>query len=156
MEPDSVDEISHIFFDFSSQKFIKTASSKLVDEGLDLFFSLWQSESEMNININIGIILCWASLNWGIIVDNISGKHARNSFPAWIAPLCTSRHDSGGCAAILFEYGVVCWNIKLQLAAAASIASFDHHNNTLPVGVGSACHFVSSLGQVVRSHLENS
>ena len=62
---------SHFFFNFSSKKLIKSSSSELVDESVNLLRALWHSESEMNININISIIFSWAFLNWCIVVDDI-------------------------------------------------------------------------------------
>jgi hypothetical protein len=78
-QPNAIDESSHIFFYFGSQKFIESSSSKFVNKLLYELSILWHSESEMDIDINVSVILGWASLNWSVIVNNIFGEHASNS-----------------------------------------------------------------------------
>jgi len=41
MEPDSIDEVSHVLLNFSGKKLIKSCSSKFVDEILDQLRISW-------------------------------------------------------------------------------------------------------------------
>jgi len=93
-EPYTLDEISDVFFNFSSKKFIKSTGTKFVNESFNLLFILRKSESEMDIDIYISIILGWASLNWCIIVNHIFGEHACDSLVATVAPIGTSLHNT--------------------------------------------------------------
>ena len=93
-KPDTLNEISDIFLNFCCKKLIESTGTKFVNESFNLLNILWKSESEMDININISIIFGWASLNWCIIVNNIFGKHACNSFVEAVAPVSTSLHNT--------------------------------------------------------------
>jgi len=53
-----------------------------------------ESECEMDIDINEGIILGWASLDRGIVVDDVLGYHAGDSLMAAVEPMGSSIHDS--------------------------------------------------------------
>jgi hypothetical protein len=94
VQPNSVDEVSHILFNFSGKELVETTSTEFVDESLDQILSLWKSESEMDIDIYVSVILGWASLNWSIIVNNVPGEEACNSLVAAVTPLRTCWHDS--------------------------------------------------------------
>lgn len=155
-KPYTLDEISDIFFDFGCKEFIKSSCSKLVNESFNLLLILWKSESEMNIYINISIIFGWASLNWCIIVNNILGKHTSDSLVAAVAPVGTSLHDTGWGSAVLLKHYKVCWNIKLNIKAAASIGSFNHNNNALLVWMSFTWHLVSCIFKTGGRNLNDS
>ena len=48
----------------------------------------------MDIDINESIILGWASLDRGIVVDDVLGYHAGDSLMAAVEPMGSSIHDS--------------------------------------------------------------
>jgi hypothetical protein len=93
-KPNTLNEISDIFFNLCCEKLIEPTGTKFVNKSFNLLLILWKSECEMDVNINISVILGWASLNWSIIVNNIFGKHACNSLIEAIAPVSTSLHDT--------------------------------------------------------------
>jgi hypothetical protein len=145
VQPNSVDEVSHVLFNFSGKKLVETTGTKFVDENLDHILSLWKSESEMDINIYVSVILGWASLNWSIIVNNVPSKEACNSLVTAVTPLSTCWHHSVGCTTDLFEHGEICWNIHLNVTATALVASLDHANNALFASLSGIGHLLCSV-----------
>jgi len=143
-----LNEISDVFFDFSSKKLIESTSSKLVNESFNLLLVLWKSKSEMDINIDIGIIFGWASLNWCIIINNIFGKHACNSLVEAIAPVGSSLHYSSRLSTTFLKNNEVGWNIKFYIEAAALVRSTHHNNNALLIRVSLTLHLVSRIFKV--------
>jgi len=109
----------------------------------------------MDIYINVCVILSGASLNWSIIVDNVSRDHAGNSFVAAVAPSSSSVHNTGRLSTIFFKDGEISWNIELDVTAAASIGSLYHNDDTLVVSIGIILHFIRSLSKIVGRNLDN-
>ena len=94
MQENGVDEVSDVFLDFGGQQFIESSCSKPIYEHLyKSIIVLWQSECEMNIDIDVSIVLGWAFLNWGVVVDDVLGEEADNSLVAAIAPVSTGCHE---------------------------------------------------------------
>ena len=110
----------------------------------------------MNINVDVGIILGWTSLNWSIIVDDISCEHAGNSSVAAIAPSCSSIHCSNWFSTNFFKNCEVSWYIKLYIKTAALISSFDHNNNTLSVSMSLVGNFICCISEIVCRYLDDS
>jgi hypothetical protein len=109
----------------------------------------------MDIYINVCVILGGASLNWSVIVHNVSSDHAGNSFVAAVAPSSSSVHDTGRLSTIFFEDGEISRDIELDVKAAASIGSLDHNDNTLAISIGIILHFIRSLSKIVGRNLDN-
>lgn len=155
-QPNSLNEITNIFFDFSGKKFIKSSCTKFVNEIFALLLVIWKSECKMNIDINIGIIFGRTSLNRCVIVYDIFSNHTSNSPIAAITPLSTSLHNTGWFTPIFFKDNKVCWNVKLEITAAASIWSLDHSNNGLIISTTTVVHLLCSISTWIGSNLNNS
>ena len=140
MEEDSINEVSNVFLDLSSQKLIKSSSTKMVHELVDLLSALWHSESEMNIDINVSIIFSWAFLNWSIVVNNVFSEKADYSFAHAVAPMGTWSHQRLFGTTFFLEYGIVSWYIEFKIETAAGVVSSDHAPNALIGSLGSAGH----------------
>lgn len=155
-QPDGVDKVTDILLYFCSQEFIKSSSSQLVNESLDLIFVLWESEGEMNINIDISVILGWASVDWSIVVNNVFCYHTGDSTVTGVAPLGSWVHDAFGCTPIFLQNDEVGWDIKLKITAAASVTLLDHANDALVVGVSGTSHLGGSFIETSGRDLDDS
>ena len=69
-EPNSINENSNVFIDFSVEKLIESGSSQLVHKILYFSFLCWHSECEIEINRNIGVVFSWAISN---LIRKVSG-----------------------------------------------------------------------------------
>jgi len=93
-QPDSVNEVTDVLLYFSGKELVKSSGTEVVHEFLDLVLVLRESEGEMDVDIYVGVVLSWASVDWGVIVNDVFGEHAGNSPPAWVEPLGTGVHDT--------------------------------------------------------------
>lgn len=135
MQEDGVDKVSDVFFDFSSQQFIKSSSTELIYKHMNkLLIVLWKSECEMKIDVDVCIILCRAFLHWCIIVNDVLREEAHDSPIAGIAPMGTWIHERLGCSTVFFHNCEVCWYVQFDIAATALVACSNHCHNALIVG----------------------
>lgn len=73
-------------------------------------------------------------MNRSVVVDDGLGYHAGNSASAAIAPLGTRCHHTGRLSARFLKSSETSRDIKLEVTAAATVASLDHDNNWLLIG----------------------
>lgn len=149
MKPDSIDKVSHVLFNLCSKKLIKPSSSEFVNKILNHLWISWESESEMDVNIDVSIILGWTSLNWGVIVDDISCEHTGHSSVTAVTPSGSSIHCSNRFTTDFLEHGEICWHIKLDIETTALVGSLDHDDNALVVSVGLTLHLVSCFNEII-------
>ena len=136
LQPDGVDEASHVLLYFSSKELIESASTESVDEVLDLSLHLRQSKSEVDVDVDIGVVLGWASLDGSIVVHDVLSQHGHNSAIAAVAPMGARSHQGLSRAAVLLENSEVGGNIELQVKAAAGVVTPHHNEDALVVALG--------------------
>jgi hypothetical protein len=144
-QPNAVNEIPHVFLYFSCKKFIKSSSSKSVNEILNLVFDLGKSESEVDIDIDIGVIFGGTSLDRSIIVDDIFGNHTGHSSSTAIAPMSTRSHNALTLSTRLFKDCEVGRDIEFDIATTTLVASLYHYHDALLIIIGLGLHHTSSF-----------
>ena len=87
-----IDEVSNALLDFSSQQFVESASSKLIDKSFYLFLILRQSKSEVDVDVHPSVIFGWTFVHRCVVVYDILGNHACHSPPFGVAEMSTWLH----------------------------------------------------------------